>query len=88
MKSSSAVSSSQPNMVQRVESVSEAEPNQSSDSISESKLISEAELVAEAEPVSEEEPAHAGATVKLAQTPKVEVESKSHASCPYSVVPF
>ncbi len=91
MKSSNAVSSSQPDVVQRVESVSEAEPNHSSDPISESELMSEAELVAEAKPVSEgepahagaseEEPAHAGATIKPAQTPKVEVESKSHASC-------
>jgi hypothetical protein len=147
MKSSSAVSSSQPDAFQRVESVSEAEPTHSSDSVSESERISEAErvprwaaeavvgklvpavgtmgdaervvlkvesvaevepapasavfsahaaseLVSEAElghesdPVSEEEPAHASATVELAQTPKVEEDSKSHASCLSSVVPF
>ncbi len=41
----------------------------------------EAEIVSEANPVSEEEPAHAGATVKPAHASKVEVESKSHASC-------
>jgi hypothetical protein len=41
----------------------------------------EAELVSKADPVSEEEPAHAGATVKPAHTPKVEKESKLHASC-------
>ena len=161
MKSSIAVSSSQPNAFQRVESVSEAEPTHSSDSVSESERISEAERVPrwaaeavvgklvpavgtmgdaervvlkvesvaevepapasavfsahaaselvseveldhaaaservseaelghESDPVSEEEPAHASATVELAQTPKVEEDSKSHASCLSSVVPF
>jgi hypothetical protein len=146
MKSSSAASSSQPDAFQRVESVSEAEPTHSSNSVSESVLISEAErvprcaaeavvgklvsavetlgnvegvvlkaesvpeaeptqasnvfsahaaseLVSEAEldraaservseaelghesdPVSEEEPAHAGATVKPAQTSKLPIQ--------------
>ncbi len=39
----------------------------------------EAELVSKTNPVSEKE--HAGATVKPAHALKVEVESKSHASC-------
>ncbi len=41
----------------------------------------EAELVSEANPVSEEKPAHAGATGTPTHALKVEVESKSHASC-------
>jgi hypothetical protein len=53
-----------------------------------SERVSEAELGQESDPVFEGEPARASATVELAQTPKVEEESKSHASCLYSVVPF
>jgi hypothetical protein len=76
MKSSSAVSSSQPNVVQRVESVSEAEPTQASDA-----EPAHADSVSESEPVSEEEPVQAVATVKPVRT-------KLHASCLCDVLPF